>query len=367
MLARVTAVARCAALVGSAVAVLSCTVSVLPYVPQVYYGDGAEAALELLHVYGASSRMRVLAVMEAAMIRLELGDYDAALLAARAGGREIEALVAGRAPGPGSAFASDGTFIGQPFERRWLKTVAVLASLARQDAQAAAADASALVGSPPACGGCEDPFSRYVAAAALDAAGKPAEALAALEGSGGSGPAAALLAAERVRIGARDELAAALRYLPPRPEGARRELVVLLLLGQGPARVSWPDGGPVSWEGGGSTTTAAEVVEPGGRTAPAVILTDLERLARAEQEASEPATGPFDRRGSWPGSRGELYLPHWTTLPATAQAVRLEPGGGTEWVELRFLDADGRETAAEAIELPEEWTSGPLFVVRRVP
>ncbi len=268
---------RSALLIAAATLCCSCTVSLMPYLPQIYYQEGPEVGLELLATYGAGARLRVLGAMEESMMRLELGEYAGARDAASRARTLIGEITAG-APAPENAvLGARGEFIGAPFERAWTATVAVIASLALQDVETAAADAERLAEDLERCPTCRDPFSRFTAASALAATGRRDDALRVLGGDPPDGEGAALWAAERVRLAGGGLLAGTLRTLPPPREAAGRQLLVYLLLGRGPGRGETQDaaGREPDW----SETAAAQLVTPSRSPISWVPLTDVRELA----------------------------------------------------------------------------------------
>jgi hypothetical protein len=60
-------------------------------------------------------------------------------------------------------------------------------------------------------------------------------------------------------------------------------------------------------------------------------------------------------------------LRHWSSLPASMEVLRAPLDAGTSTCTLVYETADAREIDREVLELPPEWTDGPLFVTRRMP
>ncbi len=341
-----------------------CASTTFPWLTASYYGQSPEAALTVLDVLPVADRDAVLATMEESMIRLELGDYQRSREVALRGLDWLD-------NGAGEPTAPQNFFRGESFERVWLATVVMLDSLARQDEKHAAHDAERVLAGIRSsdCAPCAFAFSRWTAALALARVGRVEEARGALAEAVRAKPDQPFLLAELARLGGLPDLASGLLLLPgpegSTPEGGPRELVVLLLLGAGPDKVvvdaPGPDGAPTSrlrfvasaWDTGEVGVVATDT----GEVHPAVVLTDMTELAEASLESR---LGAGDLAGD-----GDLRT--WSTLPATCQAVRLALPGTAGWVELTVVDDAGETVSEEIVELPSQWRTGPLFVVRRVP
>ncbi len=341
---------------------VGCASMTFPWLTANYYGAGPESALTVLDVLPVADRNAVLATMEEAMIRLELGDYQRSREAALRGLGWLDG-------GTGVSAAPQDFFRGESFERVWLATVAMLDSLALQELEPAAQDAERVLAeiNSSGCGACAFAFSRWAAALALEQAGGIDEARAALGEALRAAPDQPFLLTELARLGGLAGLEEGLQVLPgpetSRSERGSRELLVLLLLGARPEKVTveaHASGGaaashlrfiPSDWDANEIGVVATDT----GEVHPAVVLTDMNELAEASLEA---------RLGSG-GGDGDLR--QWSTLPATCQAVRLALPGTVAWVELTVLDDAGETVSEEIVDLPPEWRTGPLFVVRRVP
>jgi hypothetical protein len=338
--------------------IAGCASMTFPWLTSSYYGRGPEAALKVLDVLPVAGRDAVLATMEEAMIRLELGDYQHSRESALRGLGWLDG-------GAGAAPAPPDFFRGESFERVWLATVALLDSLARQDLDLAAGDADDVLDRIRAsgCGACAFAFSRWTAAIALEQVGRIDEARAAVADAVRGEPDQTFLLGELVRLGGLPDLGEGLQVMPgpdaSRAEAGPRELVVLLLLGVRPDKVDvrshrGKNGpgvrfAPSGWDGGEIGVVATDT----GEVYRAVVLTDMAVLAEASLEA---------RRGD-----AKDDLRQWSTLPATCQAVRVALAGTARWAEVTVVDGDGQTVSEEIVELPPKWRSGPLFVVRRVP
>ncbi len=337
-----------------------------------YYLAGPEAALEMLEMFEPGPAQRSMVAMERSIPLLELGRYEesnAALAEARraigiAAGTTAEVAVS----------APDGGYLGEYHERVLVDTLTAVNLLALQKPGEAVEPARRAVeraASLP-CEPCRWGFSRYVLASALEAVGEETAAAEVLaEAVSEAGWSAAPLSASLDRLlgldGSRAEV-----FAPPPPGRAKRELVVLLLLGPGPAKVrDWAigaDGRAVPWPGvvdRGPPVVASVVARAGERELRATELTDVERLARAAVRSRFHRWRKAVAAGE--DSQPDVRLSHWSLLPASLQVVRVPLPDGPASVTLSYRDRFDAEIESEPIAVPGDWERGMLFVVRRMP
>ncbi len=357
-----------------------------------YYSRGAEQVLTALESNPVRPADRLLALMDEAVAEQELGRYEDSNRALAAA---IEMAGATPGPGPGRAADDDGVYRGETFERVYLRTLRMANDLALQDTVAAAEDAGDALAaiSEGGCTRCRYPFTRYLAAVSLEAAGDVDRAVDVLAEALVESPDLPFLEAELDRLLAADEARRSARE----PAG-ERVLYAFFLLGKGPRKVPevlpvppnrvvpWPQYEP-RWPPG--VTGATLLVDRQDHVA--ATLTDMEELARdslAERlEANvRSQVGQADAAVAlqWAavGNHHSLNLGmmlsllpalrrcdlrHWSTLPATCQVVRVVVEPGTSGFELIYTAADGVIVDREKLELPGSWTDGPLFVTRRLP
>lgn len=372
------------------VLLLGCTSAVVRQDSDRYYGGGAEQALAALQRSPGPSQDRLLALMDEAVAEQELGRYEDSNRALAGG---IELLRSSPDPLPALA-DGEGTYHGEYFERVYLWSLKVANDLALQDVEAAVADADGALCaiSAATCARCRYPFTRYLAAISLEAAGELDGAIDVLAEAVAESPQLPFLQAELDRMLLTDDAESR-----GQAKSAERVLYVLLLLGKGPQKmpgvvpvppsrvVPWPEYGPRQPPGVGGATL---LVDRGDH--PAVPLTDLGELARdslAERlqavltkEVGATVAADVAVRASGDDQRFNLgmmfgLLPalsrcdlrHWSTLPATGQVARVVVGPQTSGFQILYTTDDGAIVDRENLELPAAWTEGPLFVTRRLP
>jgi len=337
-----------------------------------YYLAGPEAALEMLEMFEPGPGQRSMVAMERSIPLLELGRYEESKAALAEARRAIEA--AAGPPAEIEVSGPDGGYLGEYHERVLVDALTAVNLLALQKPGEAVEPARRAVeraASLP-CEPCRWGFTRYVLAAALEAAGDEAAAVEVLaEAVSEAGWSAAPLSAALDRLlgldGSRAEA-----FAPPPPGPAKREIVVLLLLGPGPAKVrDWAigsDGRAVPWPGvvdRGPPVVASVVAQAGERQLRAKELTDVERLARAAVRSRFYRWRAAAEAGEDP--RHDVRLDHWSLLPASLQVVRVPVPDGLTTVALSYRDRFDAEIEREPIAVPADWERGMLFVVRRMP
>jgi hypothetical protein len=328
-----------------------------------YYRYGPEAALADLDSYPRLADDICLDGMERAMIYLELGRY-----------REVEGALSecDRLPTaiPGEP---DRVYRGEPHERVLRETVRVLALLALQDDNAAGGAAPQILQAivEAKCPACVFGLSRWVAALGLEAAGQLDEAELVLAEAVSESPQNEFLAAELERAVVRGRPVEG--FAPPPRGGVRdRDLVLVLLLGRGPRKVS-DDGfvgveGP-SYEAGFSETPQAGVQVDGEIPVRAVELTDMTELGqRALESRRAQGLAPGETGLGWILRNGTTVdLRCWSSLPEIGSGLRVSLPETTAGVRVGYGDADGNLVDSEEFTVPEgEWT-GSMVVVRRIP
>lgn len=382
-----------------------CTSTAVIQSSDVYYGSGPELALQVLDEAYVRPEDRILAGMERAVALEELGLYQES-------NRALEACleaIGNSAPEKATDAVAGllvndeaGTYRGEIFERVYLDTLRVANSLALQDIDDAASAASAALARMAAtpCAACRYPFTRWAAAVAFEAAGDVDRAAEVLAEAVAESPEIPFLQEELERIGSDTRSGSEPGFAPP-PAGRwrHRELVVLLLLGRGPVKVEGavpvPPSHVVAWpryvmQGPGAVVGARLDLEP-GRTVDAAPLTWMEDLADASLKArigglmakeitktvgQEAVVHGLEEDGHWGwalfgrvvfGLADRADLRHWSSLPASCQAIRVTLPPGLRTCDLVYLASDGSEVEREPLVLPAEWRAGPLFVTRRVP
>lgn len=364
------------AVVAAVVVVLLLTAGCVSIVRQEatlrYYLAGPESALEMLEMLEPGPGQRSVVAMERSIPLLELGRYEesnTALAEARKaidGAADTAAELAVTGP--------DDGYLGEYHERVLVDTLTAVNLLALQQPAEAVAPARRAVeraASLP-CEPCNWGFTRYVLATALEAVGDEAAAAVVLaEAVSEAGWEAAPLSAALDRLLGLDGSLAEV-FAPPPPGPAKRELVVLLLLGPGPAKVrDWAigsDGRPVAWPGvvgRGQPVVASVVAQRDERQLRAKELTDVERLARAAVRSRFHRWRKAVEAGEDP--RHDVRLDHWSLLPASMRVARVPVPDGLTTVTLSYRDRFDAEIEREPIAVPADWERGMLFVVRRMP
>jgi hypothetical protein len=361
----VRALAAAVVLVGAA----GCAITTVEQVDIVYYFYGPEAALDALDPGRADLGDPALVELERSIALLELGQYRDSAAAVERAGRILES----RPPAAG-ADGDEPPWQPELHERVLLHTVELADRLALQQAAAAAAAADRALAAVAAagCDGCAFDFTRVLAAFAYEAAGRYRDGLAALtgvaesiSGTGGDDPVGALR--RRLERGA---VAAEPEGLAPPPVEGGRSLAIILLLGRGPYkapdRLELAPGRSIRWASylpRDPQPVVGAVLELDVPVA-SIGLTDVEELAVASlAERAERVVGSGGA-GVDPKSRD---LRHWSSLPDTLQLLTADIPADLGSVDLVFLAPDGVEADRETLDLPEAWTGGRLFVVRRVP
>jgi len=367
-----------------------CVSSQLHQAGESYYAAGPEQALAVLDDETIPGRDEVLASMERAVVLQELGEYEESNLLLAGAASALEGSNWGSADGGVSLLVNDAAagYRGEEFERVYVHTLAMANSLALQDVESAARAAERALAAidESRCDGCRFPFTRYLAAVSFEHAARPEEALTVLVEAVSESPGLPFLRSEMSRLEAA-------------PVGAVRDLYVLLLLGRGPANVEqgvgvWPSHA-VAWPRyvprPPSPVTHARVVAAGRVAQRSVELTGMEVLAAASlrarlsgliakesvktvaQEALVHNLGEDHGPGVEFLARTLLALAdhtdlrHWSTLPASCQVLRVEVPPDIDAVQLVYAAPNGAAVLEERLPLPDEWSSGPLFVTRRVP
>ncbi len=354
---------RLGAILAAAVALSGCATNAVDYVGYAYYFHGPEVTLELLDEGEVFPEDRALAEVERSVALLELGRYAESTSALS---RAETLLDDGRAYDPKSP-----PWLPEYHERVMMETIRIADALAMQDLETAAIQADGALAAIAAvdCEPCRFDFTRVLAAMAYGGAGRFADGLEALSWVNGEDRNEELVAVLRERL-QRGVEGTQPEGLAPPPVEPERSLTLILLLGRGPFKdydrlaitgsetIRWSrylprDPQVVTW-------AAVEIEDP----AVSVELTDVEELAvaslrlRADRVVMAGGAGA----GSKPGD-----LRHWESLPASLQLMSFEVPIWMESVDLVYYSADGYEVDRENIQLPELWTGGTLFVVRRMP
>jgi hypothetical protein len=350
-------------ILATAAALTGCATSAVEYAGFTYYLYGPEATLKLLDKYEISPEDRVLAEVERSVALLETGQYSESALALFRAELLLEnsRTVDPKAP----------PWQPEYHERVLMATLRTADALALQDMAGAATsadDAMAAVASVD-CEPCRFTFTRVLAAIAYGGAARFDDGLAALSEIELEGRSGELVAALREQL-RRGVAGAEPEGLAPPPVEPERSMTVILLLGRGPYKdydrleitksksIHWSrylprDPQVVTW-------ASAELEDP----AISVELTDVEELAvaalrlRADRVVIAGGAGA----GSKPGDHR-----HWASLPASLQLMTFEVPMWIDSIDLVYYSPDGYEVDRENLQLPESWTGGPLFVLRRMP
>lgn len=341
----------------------ACTFFAISTVDYWYYAHGPEAALAALDAMDVPPGAEPLAELERAMILLELGHYTESLDCVRRARTALaEAATDAGAEAP-------LTWVPEIHERVLPLSLEIADLLALQDVEAAAdAAVSALKAIKAArCDECRFTFTRVISAIAFAEAERWNEGLAALDGVTASGPAADLVESLRGELAAGVTGAQPEGIAPP-PAGERR-LTVLLLLGRGPVKQPERlqiDGESIPWvrylpdSVQAVTWAAIEADDP----EVSIPLTDVDEVAAAglRRRASDLAASWSEN--STPPIRD---LRTWASLPSSLQLLEARIARDRNRVDLVYFSPDGFEVDRETIEVPREWLSGRIFVVRRMP
>ena len=354
---------RFLALAAASLSALGCATSAVDYVGFTYYIYGPEAALDLLDENEVFPEDRTLAEVERAVALLELGWY---LESAAALTRAELLLKSGRSYDPKSP-----PWRPEYHERVMMDTMKIADALAMQDMESAAtwSDGAMAAVADVECDTCRFNFTRVLAAMAYEGAGRFGDGLEVLS--------------EMVVIGRSEDLVETLRGrlvqgipgaqpegLAPPPVETERNLVVVLLLGRGPYKeadkLAVTESETIRWcrylprDPQAVTWAALDIEEP----LISVELTDVEDLAVAALRQRAERVVANGGAGVDPKSRD---LRHWASLPASLQVLTLQVPDALDTIDLVYYSPDGFEVDRETIELPESWTGGRLFVVRRMP
>jgi hypothetical protein len=342
---------------------MGCATSAVDYVEFTYYIYGPEAALDLLDENEVFPEDRTLAEVERAVALLELGWYpESAAALARA---EL-LLKSGRSYDPKSP-----PWRPEYHERVMMDTMKIADALAMQDMESAAtwSDGAMAAVADVECDTCRFNFTRVLAAMAYEGAGRFGDGLEVLSEMKVIGRSEELIDDLRERLvggiaGAQPE------GLAPPPVETERDLVVVLLLGRGPYKESdklaVTESETIRWyrylprDPQAVTWAALDIEEP----VVSVELTNVEDLAVAALRRRAERVVANGGAGVDPKSRD---LRHWASLPASLQILTLQVPDALDSIDLVYYSQDGFEVDRETIELPESWTGGRLFVVRRMP
>ncbi len=351
------------AVLAALVVLSGCATNAVDYVGYAYYLYGPEVTLELLDEGEVFPEDRALAEVERSVALLELGRYQESLSALS---RAETLLDSGRAYDPKSP-----PWLPEYHEQVMMETVQIADALAMQDLAAASirADGALAAIAEVDCVPCRFDFTRVLAAMAYGGAGRFDDGLAVLSWINVEGRSAELVDALRRQLqrgigGTQPE------GLAPPPVEPERSLTMILLLGQGPYKdvdrleinrsetIRWSrylprDPQAVTW-------ASAEMEDP----VISVELTDVEELAVASLRLRADRVVMAGGAGAGP-KPGDLR--HWESLPASLQIMTFDVPIWVDTVDLVYYSPDGYEVDRENIQLPEIWTGGPLFVLRRMP
>lgn len=350
-----------------------CVSLMLDVAVQQYYTAGPEAALEALDGLQPGPADRFLVDLERSIPLTELGRYEEAVRALADARELLDASILD--PASPSVSSANGAYLGEYHERVLAETLAAVDQLALQDYEAAVAAARRALARADAtpCDACEWGFTRWALAAALEAGGHRAEAVdvlaeAAAEASGLW--TSRVLRFELDRLTGLDSAVAEV-FAPPPVGEPQRELVVIALLGAGPFKTPnrevGPSGRMVSWPSyadAGPPVVTTVVVEAGAEIVRAVELTDVGSLARRALRARYHRWRALAEAD--PAVDRDASLRYWSTLPAAIDVLRVAVPDDLPMVTLSFRDGEDEELGIEPIQIPAEWRSGPLFVVRRL-
>ena len=334
-----------------------------------YYFYGPEDTLEGLDMSVIAPENRALAELERAMALLELGRYGDSLDALK----RADSLLEADAAAPATSVSRRGLLPWRPeyHERVMMATTRIADELAMQDLEGAAtaADRAMATMVEVDCGACRFNFTRVLSAIAYEGAGRFDDGLDVLSEMVVIGRAEEIVDDLRTRLN-RGIAGAQPEGMAPPPVESERSLVVVLLLGRGPYkdddRLAVTESETIWWshylprDPQAVIWASAEVEDP----AISVELTDVEDLAvaslrlRAERVIADGGAGIGPKSGD---------LRHWASLPASLQIMTLDIPLLLENIDLVYYSPDGYEVDRETIELPESWTGGRSFVIRRMP
>lgn len=395
--------ARC--LVGAVLLVpsLACVSSGVWEVSNHYYYEGPESALARLESEEVRPQDQQLLELERAIALQELGRYEESV-------ETLRAVAQARAENPTSvadAVASmtvndaSAAYSLEYFEEVYLHTMAAVNALALQDLVGADKElnrALELMEAQP-CAQCRYTFSRYLAAIVDEELGDEEEALATIVEASAEKPSLTWLAREVERVAGEPSGPDVQPASVDRRDEAGRVLYVVLLLGRGPMKVEeavyLPPSHGVAWpayiDRGPDVVVRARLLLSDRPPVDSVELTQMLELGRASLKARRAAlivkestktivqevvaSSVEDEHGfelGWLlrslfllGDHADLR--HWASLPATCQILRVELPSAMQSCSLEYLGAGGHPIDREVLELPSEWTDGPLFVTRRMP
>jgi hypothetical protein len=311
---------------------------------------------------------RVLVELERAMALLELGRYVESNLSL-----ERAAVLLGSGPVEASSDAGGKpkpAWRPESHERVLIHTMEIANHLALQDVEGAAgaADRAVETISEVACARCEFTFTRVLVATAYGEVGRFGDGLAALRAVQAHGGKETMVASLRrwLEEGVAGAQPAGFAPLPV----SDRTMVAILLLGRGPYkapdRLAVNGSETIDWTSylprDPQVVTWAQLEGEG--TSASVELTAVEELAVASlrdrgDRVVESRAAPTS------GETGDLR--HWSTLPASLQVVTLKVPQDLERLELVYMGATGNEIDGEVIDLPPGWTTGRLYITRRMP
>jgi len=354
---------RLGAILAAVVALSGCATNAVDYVGYAYYIHGPDVVLELLDEGEIFPEDRALAEVERSVALLELGRYAESTSALS---RAKLLLDNGRAYDPKSP-----PWLPEYHERVMIETMKIADALARQDLANAAvrADGALTTIAEVDCEPCLFNFTRVLAAMAYGGAGRFDDGLDVLSELVVEGRSEDLVDVlwdrlERGIPGTQPE------GLAPPPVAPERSMTMILLLGRGPFKdydrlevsrsetIRWSrylprDPQAVTW-------ASAEIEDP----AISVELSDVEELAVASLRLRADRIVVAGGAGAGP-KPGDLR--HWESLPASLQLMTFDVPDWIDTIDLVYYSPDGYEVDRENIQLPEFWTGGPLFVVRRMP